>query len=515
MSFSISPDSSYESESSSWGTSWAISRSPQSSFHNIASLAAASGVAPPPPLPNIPRPNGSTMARELSGSLPGSRANSLPRSQQLSRKSSYSDFSDVSPDDANLQANGSVNTLQPTAVLAYDQVSPPGETQYSSGQQNASNYPYGGGYYFQPSEMRRTPLPTSTNAPNLASIAVDDPAKEFSRNSKAAETTSKLRGTAQQKKSESLREVADNAGGSGGSRSREATAGNSPANEKNSGEDKADGKGTERKRRSRRRSTSGEKLAQSCSLVWGRGNVRREAQVVGSWSRWRERVPMTRENSKWVADVALRPGVYEFKFVIDGKWVVDSTQEIRRDDFGNENNVLRVGLFEHEFVWDKCAAKTVNLTGSFDAWSTRLPMAEEKSVLSGSSRFVTRRPLPPGRYEYKFIIDGDWYYDMTLPTAQHGDIINNELCIGTVPHTFVWDKTIAQCVMLVGSFDNWKKQHPMTRSEDGKSWSIDLDMNLGKYLYKFVVDGNWWFDTSEPNEADPYGSHNNVLNVGF
>lgn len=52
-------------------------------------------------------------------------------------------------------------------------------------------------------------------------------------------------------------------------------------------------------------------------------------------------------------------------------------------------------------------AKEVILVGDFNGWNNRLhPMKKDKK---GSWNKVVM--LLPGRYEYKFIVDGEWWHD--------------------------------------------------------------------------------------------------------
>ena len=43
----------------------------------------------------------------------------------------------------------------------------------------------------------------------------------------------------------------------------------------------------------------------------------------------------------------------------------------------------------------------------------------------GRDRWQLQRTLQPGRYPYKFIMDGVWSYDADLPLVDDGDNINN------------------------------------------------------------------------------------------
>ena len=49
-------------------------------------------------------------------------------------------------------------------------------------------------------------------------------------------------------------------------------------------------------------------------------------------------------------------------------------------------------------------AQAIFLAGSFNEWNpTSTPMVRE-----GSRHWALTQPLPPGRYEYKFVVDGEW-----------------------------------------------------------------------------------------------------------
>ena len=72
----------------------------------------------------------------------------------------------------------------------------------------------------------------------------------------------------------------------------------------------------------------------------------------------------------------------------------------------------------------------------------------------------------------------------------------------------------AQSVFLVGSMNDWDvSKTPMNKDEDGV-WRIFLKLDHGKYLYKFMVDGNWQVDQENINfEDDGYGGSNSVIEL--
>ncbi|GLI59461.1 hypothetical protein VaNZ11_001341 [Volvox africanus] len=66
-------------------------------------------------------------------------------------------------------------------------------------------------------------------------------------------------------------------------------------------------------------------------------------------------------------------------------------------------------------------ATDFKIAGLDVGWHQQLPLEREE----GTSRMVLRRLLQPGRYAYKFVIDGNWTYSADHPTLQDGNNINN------------------------------------------------------------------------------------------
>lgn len=69
----------------------------------------------------------------------------------------------------------------------------------------------------------------------------------------------------------------------------------------------------------------------------------------------------------------------------------------------------------------------------------------------------------------------------------------------------------AKEVRLAGSFNGWK---PELMGRVGDEWSLPVELVSGKYHYKFVVDGVWVLDPTNPQvEKDSQGNDNSVLVV--
>lgn len=70
-----------------------------------------------------------------------------------------------------------------------------------------------------------------------------------------------------------------------------------------------------------------------------------EVCIAGSFNDWHPSVtPMVRlADGKWAKELALPPGHYEYRFVVDGQWVDDpAATELIPNSFGTANAVLEV-----------------------------------------------------------------------------------------------------------------------------------------------------------------------------
>jgi len=77
------------------------------------------------------------------------------------------------------------------------------------------------------------------------------------------------------------------------------------------------------------------------------------------------------------------------------------------------------------FSCDSDTAQAIFLAGSFNDWNpAATPMARE-----GSRYWAVTLPLPPGRYEYKFVVDGQWCCEPGCELEYHG-------CPKCVPNEF-------------------------------------------------------------------------------
>lgn len=72
----------------------------------------------------------------------------------------------------------------------------------------------------------------------------------------------------------------------------------------------------------------------------------------------------------------------------------------------------------------------------------------------------------------------------------------------------------AKEVYLAGEFNNWKLDEHSRMEQANGCWTKHLNLNSGKYRYRFVIDGNWISDPGNPlTQLNPYGAMDSLLEV--
>jgi hypothetical protein len=129
--------------------------------------------------------------------------------------------------------------------------------------------------------------------------------------------------------------------------------------------------------------------------------------VAGNFNVWNDKeLEMERTGSGWELPYVLAPGVYEYKFVVDGDWMTDPGNEVTTGHGDYLNSVLVVEPNVKFILPGHSDAEEVFITGTFNNWSNRgMPMRRE------DENWVAEIYLRPGKYAYKFIVDGQWMPD--------------------------------------------------------------------------------------------------------
>jgi hypothetical protein len=237
-----------------------------------------------------------------------------------------------------------------------------------------------------------------------------------------------------------------------------------------------------------------------------------EAKVVilsGSFNNWHEKeLKMNRTPEGWELPVFLKEGTHAYKFKVDKQWILDPANPVvHPDGNGNENSFMAIGDTVIFRLDGFTSAQKVSLAGGFNAWNSG-ELFMKKDSLGWQVPYV----LAKGNYEYKFIVDGKWIIDPANPFSIGSGEVENSYFTYKPNHIFELDSfPDAHQVIITGSFNNWSPENFRMTKKDGK-WVFPIRLKMGKYTYKFIVDGTWILDPKNAIwEENEYGTHNSVL----
>jgi 1,4-alpha-glucan branching enzyme len=122
----------------------------------------------------------------------------------------------------------------------------------------------------------------------------------------------------------------------------------------------------------------------------------------GSFNKWRKDELYMKKTAKgWELPYTLGPGNYQYRFIVDDKWV---SQAAGIDRTGNDyfiiqpNYTFRLKGFAN--------AGKVFLAGDFNNWSPNTFLMRREG-----NEWVFDVHLSPGKHLYKFVVDGKWIVD--------------------------------------------------------------------------------------------------------
>lgn len=155
-------------------------------------------------------------------------------------------------------------------------------------------------------------------------------------------------------------------------------------------------------------------------------------------------------------------------------------------------------------------AKRVFISGTFNDWSTL-----ETPMNTCDSGWTVTLKLRPGKYYYKFIIDGRWMNDPfnKLREDDTYDGYNNVFFCYNYKFSLNGYPD-ARKVLLAGSFNGWNDQELRMVRFQG-NWVLQMFLREGTHAYKFIVDGSWITDpNNKVTRPDGRGNFNSFLGIG-
>ncbi|MCX6268900.1 MAG: glycogen-binding domain-containing protein [Bacteroidetes bacterium] len=251
---------------------------------------------------------------------------------------------------------------------------------------------------------------------------------------------------------------------------------------------------------------SGERLR---FFLPGQKNAKR-IYLSGSFNAWSTlQTPMQSCDSGWTVTLKLKPGKYTYKYIVDGKWTSDSFNKLRENDANHGyNNVFF--CYNYKFVLNGYPdAHKVLVAGSFNQWNK-----EELRMVRFRGSWVLNLFLREGTHAYKFIVDGEWTTDpankVTRPDGRGN--LNSFLGIGDTLFFMLKGYPNARKVIVSGNFNEWN-QEELSMSKTRGGWQLPYVLAPGGYDYKFIVDGEWIIDPSNPYQVSEGNEINSYLCV--
>jgi hypothetical protein len=142
----------------------------------------------------------------------------------------------------------------------------------------------------------------------------------------------------------------------------------------------------------------------------------RQVMLSGSFNDWKaDELYMNKSVSGgWELPYTLGGGNYEYKFIVDGKWITDPGNPMSSAASGNSfliidpNYTFRLKGFED--------ARRVFLAGDFNNWDPKAyPMKKE------GDDWIFPVHLSVGKHLYKFIVDDKWMNDPSNPLWEQNE----------------------------------------------------------------------------------------------
>lgn len=140
--------------------------------------------------------------------------------------------------------------------------------------------------------------------------------------------------------------------------------------------------------------------------------------VSGSFNDWKEdELLMNKTTSGWETSYTLGAGNYEYKFIVDGKWITDTGNALTSPSSGNSyliidpNYTFRLKGFAN--------AKNVFLAGDFNKWDPKAYAMKREG-----DEWVFPVHLSIGKHLYKFVVDENWMNDPGNPLWEQNEYGN-------------------------------------------------------------------------------------------
>ena len=142
-----------------------------------------------------------------------------------------------------------------------------------------------------------------------------------------------------------------------------------------------------------------------------------EAKLAGNFNMWNyTELAMARTPSGWELHLALQPGVYEYKFIVDDEWITDPNNPYHFYRNQGRNSLVSIKPNQLFKLKNHESAKEVVLTGTFNDWNRHNYKMVRENVY-----WIFPLYLPQGVHLYNFIVDGELIEDPDNSTSEKNE----------------------------------------------------------------------------------------------
>ena len=169
------------------------------------------------------------------------------------------------------------------------------------------------------------------------------------------------------------------------------------------------------------------------------------------------------------------------------------------------------------FRWPRhISCKRVSLKGSFDGWRDEYSLNR-----TSSGDWTCTMPLPGGRVEFKFVVDGRYMTSPSEPVVGASSGTYNNIRLVHPSALFTWPTAIlgGEDVSVIGEWDYWEGSLSLAKAAGklgragGSSHRLECCLPPGKYAYYFMVDGEIKLRPDVQVSKEPYGREVNFVQV--
>ncbi|RVU02947.1 hypothetical protein EOD41_03145 [Mucilaginibacter limnophilus] len=236
----------------------------------------------------------------------------------------------------------------------------------------------------------------------------------------------------------------------------------------------------------------------------------KKVQLSGSFNKWTtSQGLMLKTDSGWIKDIKLSPGIYAYKYIINGRWTHDIFNQQSEDDGYHGYNSI---YFRYNYTFKLPGylnAKSVAVTGNFNNWE-----ADDIPLRKTKTGWQVTLYLHEGSYKYHFVVDGKSLADPANSSKVKEDngTSNSVINLGETVAFKLKGYQNAKKVCVAGNFNNWKPDNLYLKKLNNE-WLMSLVLKPGNYQYKFIVDGNWMTDPANTCYAVEGGITNSFMAV--